>query len=39
MLNTLAQLIFTIAASLSLAAIALTIRETLPALRNLTRSI
>ncbi len=38
-LNTLCHLIFAIAAALSLAAIALTIRETLPALRNLTRSI
>ncbi len=39
MLNTICLTIFAIAASLSLAAIALTIRETLPALRNLTRSI
>ncbi len=38
-MNTLAQLVFTIAAAASLAAIAFTIRETLPALRNLTWSI
>ncbi len=38
-MNTLCHLIFIIAASASLAAIALTIRETLPALRNLIRSI